>query len=38
MKTIENCRVIRRGKWLMIGTPKVELPDKCEGYCTQESD
>ncbi|TWH49611.1 hypothetical protein [Sporomusa sp. KB1] len=38
MKTIENCRVIRRGKWLGVGAPKTELPDKCEGYCTHESD
>lgn len=37
MKTIENCRVIRRGNWLGVGKPKVKN-GKCEGYCTESSD
>lgn len=37
MKTIENCRLIKRAVKAGIGNPNIR-GGKCEGYCTEHDD
>lgn len=38
MRTVDNCSVIRFGTQINAGIPKNDGHNRCEGYCTEDSD